>query len=118
MAMLIDTMSDLGRFIEQYIQRRGWTRRQAAINWGYKDSSVLDKIINDPNRVPELSTLDRLARNMGVPLARLLEKVGYPVETDTLHRISDATREYLNSLTPDELDDLVEAARRLRGGGE
>jgi transcriptional regulator with XRE-family HTH domain len=105
--------SALGSFIQEELEKRGWTQRDLEIHSGVSDSTI-HRIMN--GRSPKMEPLYDIAKALGVSFGRLLTLAGYPVEpmTDdaaTLQRLQvlfqtfpwlQGEVENLTKLTPDQ----------------
>ena len=72
-------MSELRLLIEAAIKQRGWEivdlARAAKMN-----PSSLYKVINTPTQIPNLKTLNIIAKAADIPLGKLIEACGFPLE--------------------------------------
>jgi transcriptional regulator with XRE-family HTH domain len=67
--------SELPAYLRSQIDSRGWDDGMLARKAGIH-KSTLSKLISDPNIVPELTTLEKLSRALGVPLVSLMIAAG------------------------------------------
>lgn len=72
-------MPALVMLIQSELQSRGWSLRTLAERSDVSHAA-LSKIINNPGRIPELGTLEGLARGLEMPLSRLVEACGFTVD--------------------------------------
>jgi transcriptional regulator with XRE-family HTH domain len=75
-------MSALGTFLREELRRRGQIPAEFAAESGI-EKSTLSRLINGTVKMPDLSTFMVLSDRLGVPLSRLLELAGIPVEALT-----------------------------------
>lgn len=69
--------SALGSFIQEEMEKRGWTQRDLEIHSGVSDSTI-HRIMN--GRSPKMEPLYHIAKALGVSFGRLLTLAGYPVD--------------------------------------
>ncbi|MBK9944244.1 MAG: helix-turn-helix transcriptional regulator [Kouleothrix sp.] len=69
-------MNRLAMWLQDAIDKEGWSRREAARETTVS-YSALTAILNGTTKVPELENLDKLARRFKVPLIRLIEYCDY-----------------------------------------
>lgn len=109
-------MTGLSGYLQREFEEKKWhSIREAARNLDMHHTA-LRGIINNPNRIPELETLQHIAKGLGVPLRRLIEACGFPVEnaeTDDLG-LTDQERYDIISLSPEKKRLVLEMARQLR----
>lgn len=72
-------MSYLVALLKHEIHSRGMSQNELADRAGIA-SSTLTHIFQRPERVPDLTTLQRLSRALDIPLRRLIEACGFTVE--------------------------------------
>lgn len=116
MTTTICTMSDLAAYLEREMKQQGWSLRRAAAAWGL-DKSTLSMILNNPERVPDLRTLDRLSAGLGVSLARLIELAGFDlgaIEDPALYGLTVEERAILQALSPQKRAALVRLAKEMQ----
>lgn len=124
----------LADYLQREMDARGWSRRKLSersqVSWG-----SLANIWQEPDAVPDLETLEKLAVCLDVPLWRVVEAAGFnlgmPTTPDALERRTAqllasapqfrALAPYLEHLEPDDLravlayiDGLMDAAKRGR----
>lgn len=107
--------SSLALFLRSEIDRRGWDDSKLARKAGIH-KSALHYILTKDTAGPYLKTLDKLARALDVPLARLIRVAGYdpgeddrPVEieqTAILMETVPELREVVDSLKTFSAEDL------------
>jgi len=121
--------SSLPIFLQGEIDRIGkdaaWLSRKSGV-----DKSTLHNMMTEPNVVPRLATLDKLANALSIPLARLIRQVGFDLGNDEPMEQSERIAELLEAepqlaglldelrqVSPDELRDFqvyVSGRRDLR----
>jgi transcriptional regulator with XRE-family HTH domain len=117
---------ELASYLKRELAQRGWSEREAArrMEMSYRS---LNAIIKDPERLPELDTLGRIAKGLGVPLRRLIEACGFGIENHNqdaqpapIRRLTDEDRAFIDAMTVEELEEFIDFVRaqrrRLRGG--
>lgn len=70
--------NSLSAFLRAELNARGWLDSQLADTAGI-DRSTLSNIFKNPQSIPKLETLDRLAQALKIPLARLITICGFDV---------------------------------------
>jgi transcriptional regulator with XRE-family HTH domain len=103
--------SSLAAYLKAEIDARGWSDAQTAEKAGLTKSS-LSYILNTPNMIPELQTLDRLAVALGIPLARLITMAGFSIDNRPDISADEQITEILRALP--ELRGLVDDLQQLR----
>jgi transcriptional regulator with XRE-family HTH domain len=111
--------AEFAGYLRAEIRQRGWSERELARRAGIS-ISTLHNLLNDERAVPTLDTLRRIATALSVQLGRLVELLGYDIDGPRRRaRIIDALTEddyaILESLSSDELRDVLAFVRRLRG---
>lgn len=71
--------SKLVDYLEREMDRHGWKKIDLARKAGLPPTTLY-RIFDNPDKTPELDTLDALARGLGVSLKVLVEACGFPVE--------------------------------------
>ncbi len=106
----------LSEFLKHELDKRGWSRREAADKFGISPTA-LTMLINIPDRIPDLPTLRGIADGLKQPLARLLELAGYPVERDALTPSSLTPKEeaFIARLSPEQRRLALEIVRQMLG---
>ncbi len=106
----------LSDYLKHELDKRGWTRREAADKFGIS-ATALTMLINIPERVPDLPTLRGIADGLKEPLARLLDLAGYPVEREALTPSSLTPEEeaFINRLTPQQRRLALDVVRQMLG---
>lgn len=110
------TMTQLSAFLEREQTQRGWSMREAARRCGL-NFSTYQYVLRHPNHTPELDTLRSLARGFQVSLGRLLELAGLDLggpPAAPLSHLTDADRQLLEGLRPDELRAVLDFIRTQR----
>jgi transcriptional regulator with XRE-family HTH domain len=110
-------MAELAGFLERRITELGISEREAARRWGLSQPT-LNKILNNPNLVPDLRTLERLARGTGMALSKLIALCGFTLEElasgdQALIGLSDDQIAWWLSLPPSRRAQLLDALRQL-----
>jgi transcriptional regulator with XRE-family HTH domain len=72
-------MSALANFLREQLRARGWSQTDLAAEAGLPKTTV-SRLLNDRVDEPELSTLMKLSVALEIPLIRLIELAGFPVE--------------------------------------
>lgn len=109
------TMPKLSSFLKRQIEDHYEnSQRAAARAWGVPWRS-LNAIIKDPERVPELSTLQKIAQGLGVPLRMLVELCGYQVEDAVVDDmgLTAEERASIANLPPEQKATVLRLARQL-----
>lgn len=119
--------SSLGMYLRAEIDKRGWNDLLLSSKSGV-DKGTLHNLLHNPDVVPTLTTLDRLASALSVPLARLVEQTGFSLGPDrraaTVGRIAElfegdprlaAVIEELTALPPDDLPAVAAYIAGRRG---
>ncbi len=113
-------MGELAGFLEREFARRQWSDRRAARELGI-DKSTLGKILNNPEQVPDLRTLKKLAEGLNVAIGRLVALAGFPlgagVSEEAMLGLSDEQIAWWLSIPPSRRADLLGALQRLYEGG-
>lgn len=73
------SMHALGTLIQAELDRRNWTQRQLAEAMGVTQPA-LSKLINDPERIPNLETLVSLSTALQIPLGQAIAACGFRVD--------------------------------------
>jgi transcriptional regulator with XRE-family HTH domain len=118
------TMSALGDFILRRIAELNLSQRAAAERFGVSRSTLND-IIRGSTKSQDLPTLETIAKALGVPLAQLLELAGFTLDDRRdaererqerqLRYLTPQDKEFLlDEMSPDELRDLIDYARKQR----
>jgi transcriptional regulator with XRE-family HTH domain len=68
--------SGLVAYLQGELKARGWTQTQLADRAGMHKATI-SKIFKNPDTIPDLDTLARLARGLDVPLTRLITICGF-----------------------------------------
>ena len=101
----LEEASVLGMYLQQQLDRKGWTKERLATELGKSSSSHVNKLLAGSIGMPSMETISDLSRVLGVPERELLlhaaKSAGLPVELD---RPPAPTNEQL----------VYELARRLR----
>jgi transcriptional regulator with XRE-family HTH domain len=97
--------TELRSYIQQYLDRRGWTMRRLAEEAGISHSTVSRLMRGEIESSPE--TLAAIAKVMGVDAAFLMRLAGVPLPTPAKDR--HPTAEYISQ----RLDDLPSYYREL-----
>lgn len=63
-------------YLESELDRRGWNQARLAEESGMSPGAI-SKLFNKRSTRPDLDTLDKLARALGQPLAKLVAAEGY-----------------------------------------
>lgn len=121
-----DTVSRLVEWLQGEIDKKGWSRREAARETKVS-YTALTAIITGETKVPELGNLDKLAKTFGTPLLRLVElldyDLGFTVPTDRDQYVSQLIArqpEYrgavdgLLALSPEDFEAAVKHIEALR----
>ena len=106
----------LSDFLKHELEKRGWTRREAADKFGISPTA-LTMLINIPDRIPDLPTLRGIANGLKEPLARLLALAGYPVERDALtpSTLTPDEEAFISRLTPEQRRLALALVRQMLG---
>jgi transcriptional regulator with XRE-family HTH domain len=108
--------SRLSQYLRDEISRRGWLNKDLAQAAGLKEGS-LSYILNNPTSIPRLDTLQALATALDVPLTRLIQLCGYPLEPERFSLEDEQALAQVRA-TPhmavllDKLMDMPDTARR------
>lgn len=103
-------MSGLSTYLRSVIDMRDWSLTQAAEMAGMQ-ASTLSMLLNDPERIPELATLEKIARGWDIPLGTLIEQMGYTVDRSPTPEARAARIAALLDITPwaaDLLEQLIQ----------
>jgi transcriptional regulator with XRE-family HTH domain len=68
-------------YLQSEIDQRGWSATDLARKSGITKSNI-SKLFQNPSRIPQLTTLGKLARALDVPLPRLIALCGFEMEPD------------------------------------
>lgn len=126
--------SKLGRYLQTEFKRRGWSQRQAELKTGMS-RTALNNLINDPDAMPQLETIGKIAAALEVPPWFIAEKAGLDLKiSDTpeqrAQRLIDLVKirpalaplvDQLVGLDPEDLEMAVayiEFLSRRRGSGQ
>jgi transcriptional regulator with XRE-family HTH domain len=119
--MLINPMSEsslgivmasgLAPYLRAELNKRGWPDSQLADTAGI-DRSTLTNIFKNPDTTPKLETLDRLAKALQVPLAKLVTLCGFSIEGDDGTNIDEQVSILLDSMP--ELRGFIAHLAQLR----
>jgi transcriptional regulator with XRE-family HTH domain len=117
-----ERMAELAGFLERRITELRISEREAARRWGISQPT-LNKILNNPDLVPDLRTLERLARGMGMALTKLIALCGFTLEElaagdRALLGLSDEQIAWWLSLPPNRRAQLLDALRQLHPADE
>lgn len=117
--------SELPAFLRRQIETRGTDASRLARKSGV-NKSTLSKLLSNSEIVPELTTLEKLARALELPLVRLMVAAGYdpgegigPLELEQAAILLDAVPELqevahsLASFSPDERGAILAYIRLL-----
>jgi transcriptional regulator with XRE-family HTH domain len=74
--------SALAVYLRAQMKQRGWKQNRLAAEADIS-TSALSKLLHEPDREPELSTLMRLSAALKVPVRTLLEVAGVEIEPPT-----------------------------------
>lgn len=66
----------LKELLEREMERRSWSQRDVAIHTGVARTSIAN-ILENPDVVPGLETLERFGTTFGIPLWRMVEIAGF-----------------------------------------
>ncbi|NJL32526.1 MAG: XRE family transcriptional regulator [Chloroflexaceae bacterium] len=111
---------DLADFIQQEMQQRGWSHRDA-VREIEMSSGALTKILKRETKQPELDTLEHIAQALQAPLWRVIEMAGFdlqlPATPSSLSRRLQSLlerepayqhlAEHLLNLHPDDLNGIL-----------
>ena len=99
-------MRYLAQLIEKSKKQQGKSLRDIAAHSGVGRDTVA-KIINNPNRIPELVTLNALSRSLNIPLRNLIESCGFDLtEYDPALAVQyKCTSCYISATTKDTTQD-------------
>lgn len=107
----------LGLLVQREIKGRGWSQRHAADQTGIP-FTTLNNIINGRNE-PDLATLRRLARGLGLTLGRIIQAMDESGEGASLPRplrsLSAADLAYLDRMDEEEFKRFLDTWRQMRG---
>jgi hypothetical protein len=114
--------SELAAFILRYIEDHDISVREASRRWGMPHATLV-KILNNPERVPDLHTLKKVAEGTGEALSKLITLCGFalgdtPISEGALVGLTDEQITWWLSIPPSRRADLLEALQRLYGGRE
>lgn len=88
--------SSLPIFLQCEIKKRGkdaaWLSRKSGV-----DKATLSNMMNEPDVVPKIATLKKLADALGVRLGVLIRQVGFDLGTDERHEQADRLAELLEA---------------------
>lgn len=106
-------MSTLAAFLQREIAQQGWSLRQAAEKLEIS-KTALRNILKGADVVPNLETLQRLARGLKVPLGHLIVLCGFDLDDEQL-TIDEQKRIRLiiASLSHEQAAALLEAIDRI-----
>lgn len=65
-------------YLQSELDHRGWTATDLASKSGITKSNI-SKLFRNPDRIPQLTTLEKLARGLDVPIAHLITLCGFDV---------------------------------------
>lgn len=100
----MSSLAGLLRFIDDELERRNMTQLSLAEKAGISSTTISNWRAQSSKRKPDLDTIKALAFALNVPMCRLLEAYGYPVD---LPPESPAART--------EAEALVRSSPRLAG---
>lgn len=103
--------SGLAPYLRAELNKRGWMDSQLADSAGI-DRSTLTNIFKNPDTTPKLETLDRLAKALSVPLAKLVTLCGFSIEGDEGTNIDEQVSILLDSMP--ELRGFIAHLAQLR----
>ncbi len=114
-------MSELAAYIDRYLHDHDISAREAARRWGLSHVT-LGKLFSNPDQVPDLRTLKKLAEGMSVTLGNLVALCGFSLgegrpSDQALVGLTDDQVEWWLSIPPSRRADLLDALQRLHGGG-
>lgn len=102
-------MFGLSSLLQSEIKKRGWTMKDLASRSGVSPAA-LSKLSNNPDQMPDLRTLSALSTALELPMRRLVEACGIPVEGDPSDE-EERTKALIVSVP--ELQDLLSMLREL-----
>lgn len=115
-------MNRLTLLLKEEMDKRGWSLRDLAAKAEIAPSAV-SKLMTDKEREPRLSTLAALAAALEIPLRRVVEAAGFPVEVGTADAQLTALAAavpglepflaHLGDLTPDDRAAVLAMAEAL-----
>ena len=97
-------MSGIAELIKSELQKKGLNQQELAERAGISQPA-LSKLMNKPDMVPELKTLGLLSVALNIPLRRLVEACGFPLEEPGAVQNVDERLKVVLSAVP-ELRDL------------
>jgi transcriptional regulator with XRE-family HTH domain len=112
----------LAGWLQGKMAEKGWSRRETVRRTDVA-YSALTPILNGETKVPELATLDKLARAFDTPLVRLVElcdyNLGFDIPSDRDRYVSQLIarqpqyRDVIEDLLALEPDDFEAAAKHI-----
>lgn len=110
-------MAELARFLERRIEELNISEHEAARRWNIPQPT-LRKILRNPDRIPKLPTLKRLAEGMGEQIDKLAALAGFPAEDMPQHEeaLLGLTEEQIAwwlTIPPTRRSALLDALRQL-----
>jgi transcriptional regulator with XRE-family HTH domain len=108
-------MSELADYLLREMNQRNWSQREAATRSGIPKTTLTD-LLNNPDHVPQLRTLQALAVGFGVPLKRLIELSGFSLDEEdkVFIVLTEEERRAFSGMTPDQRRAVVELIRTLQ----
>lgn len=104
-------MEDFASWLNQELERRGWSRSEAARRGGFSPS-MIDKVVNGYAR-PGLDFCRGISRAFGMPLEEVFRRAGIlPAREDAAG--SDELILYYREMPPEDRRRLLAIARTLR----
>lgn len=78
-------MNRLSQLLDSQLSKRGWRRSKLATISGVSEPTI-SRIMNDATYIPELKTMTALSQALGLPLRRVIEACGFPLDSaDLVH---------------------------------
>lgn len=114
----IMSANDLGEYLAREIRQRGWSQRGAAAKLGMAPTTLNNMIHGRYS--PDLATLRKIADGLSVSVVALIEMAGIRVRPEAARppgaydELTDLDRAFLDSLSADELRDIIDYSRRQR----
>lgn len=114
--MGVEDVADLAMQLDRIMRERGWGPREAGRQVGLSHWTI-GKITGDPEHIPDLETLDKLAQGFSVPLRRFIEWCGFKVDDAPPPRLTVLTDEQvatIEAMTPEEIDAMLAFVRAAK----